>query len=139
VRPDDGRITTAWLRTLDAGGAELARRPVAASADPGPVVAVATDSPAADGGSLVVGADPGWLAAGVTVAEPDGHVESVEVRWMIRAREGQLDVIGPGFGYRLYEFPDTTAWLQEDVSARLTADLEGLQPFAPVRHTGPRD
>jgi hypothetical protein len=139
VRPGDDRITTAWLRTLDAGGAELARRQVAASADPGPVVAVATDSPAADGGSLVVGADPGWLAAGVTVAEPDGHVESVEVRWMIRARRGQLDVIGPGFGYRLYEFPDTTAWLQEDVSARLTADLEGLQPFAPVRHTGPRD
>jgi hypothetical protein len=58
---------------------------------------------------------------------------------MIRERDGQLDVIGPGFGSRRYEFPDRTVWLEEDVSARLTADLEGLEPFVPVRHSGPRD
>jgi 4-amino-4-deoxy-L-arabinose transferase-like glycosyltransferase len=139
VDAGDGRITSAWLRTLDASGDELARHPMAASADPEPVAAEATGSPAADGDALAVGADPGWLAAGVTVVEPDGHVERVEVRWMIRARDGQVDVIGPGFGYRRYEFPDRSVWFQEDVSARLTADLAGLEPFAPVRHTGPRD
>jgi 4-amino-4-deoxy-L-arabinose transferase-like glycosyltransferase len=139
VEAGGGRITSAWLRTLDAGGDELARDPVAASADPEPVTAVATGPAAADGDALVVGADPGWLAAGVTMVDPDGHVVSVEVRWMIRARDGQLDVIGPGFGYRRYEFPDRTVWLEEDVSARLTADLEGLEPFVPVRHSGPRD
>jgi hypothetical protein len=59
------------------------------------------------------------------------------VRWMVRSRDGRLDVIGPGFGYRLYEFPDTTAWLQEDVSARLVAEVEGLPAFTPVRRTEP--
>ncbi|HEX6569762.1 MAG TPA: hypothetical protein VF015_11370, partial [Acidimicrobiales bacterium] len=89
------------------------------------------------GGALVVGADPGWLAAGATLVHADGSVESVEVRWMVRARDGQLDVIGPGFGYRFYEFPDTTTWLPEDVSARLTAELAGLPAFSPVRRIEP--
>jgi hypothetical protein len=40
-------------------------------------------------------------------------------------------------GYRLYEFPDGTEWMQEDVSGRLTADLGGLPAFAPVRQTDP--
>ena len=137
VRPGDARITDAWLRTLDGGGAELARREVAASADPGPMAASAVRPARAGGGALVVGADPGWLAAGATLVHADGSVESVEVRWMVRARDGQLDVIGPGFGYRFYEFPDTTTWLPEDVSARLTAELAGLPAFSPVRRIEP--
>jgi hypothetical protein len=39
VEAGGGRITSAWLRTLDAGGDELARDPAAASADPEPVAA----------------------------------------------------------------------------------------------------
>ena len=137
VRAGGGRITAAWLRTLDGGGAELDRQEMDPSADPRPAAARAVESRGVDGGSLVIGADPGWLAAGVTVAHPDGRAESVEVRWMVRARGGRLDVIGPGLGYRLYEFPDGTEWMQEDVSGRLTADLGGLPAFAPVRQTDP--
>jgi hypothetical protein len=131
VRPGGARITDAWLRTLDGDGGERARVDVAPSADPSPAVA------SAGGPGLAAGADPGWLAAGATLEHPDGRVENVEVRWMVRARDGRLDVIGPGFGYRLYEFPDTSAWLQEDVSARLVAEVEGLPAFMPVRRTEP--
>ncbi len=135
LRPGDARVTDAWLRTLDSGGAERSRHEVVASADPPPVAATATPTPSAraDDDALLVEAEPGWLAAGATLASPDGRIESVEVRWMVRARDGRLDVIGPGFGYRLYDFPDTSAWLLEDVSTRLVAEMEGLPAFVPVQ------
>jgi hypothetical protein len=137
LRTGDARVTKLWIRTLDGVGDERSRLDLAPAADPPPVVASASRSSRAPGGGLVVGDDPGWLAAGGAFEHPDGRIESVEVRWMVRARAGQLDVIGPGFGYRLHEFPDTTAWLQEDVSARLEAELAGLPAFAPVRRTEP--
>lgn len=136
VRRGAARITGAWLRTLDAGGAERARRNVGAETDPPPVsVSAGGGGDVGDGGALEVGDAPGWLAAGATLAHPDGRTETVEVRWMVRVRDGNIDVIGPPFGYRLHEFADASAWLQEDVSARLSAELEGLPAFVPVRRT----
>jgi hypothetical protein len=132
VRRGDARITDAWLRTLDPGGAERARGDVGTETDPLPV---SVSSEGGDGRALEVEGAPGWLAAGATLAYPGGRTESVEVRWMVRARDGHIDVIGPGFGYRLHEFPDARAWLREDVSARLSAELEGLPAFEPVRRT----
>ena len=137
VRPGQARITDAWLRTVDGDGGERARVAVAPSTHPSPAVARAAPPGGAGGPGLAVGPDPGWLAAGATLAHPDGRVESVEVRWMVRARDGRLDVIGPGFGYRLYEFPGSAVWLQEDVSARLVAEIAGLAAFEPVQRTGP--
>jgi hypothetical protein len=136
VRRGDARITDAWLRTLDPDGDERERGDVAGATDP-PPVSVSPDGggDVGDGGAVAVGEAPGWLAAGVTLAHPDGRTESMEVRWMVRARDGHVDVIGPGFGYRLHEFSDVSAWLQEDVSARLSAELDGLPDFEPVRRT----
>jgi hypothetical protein len=137
VRPGRARIADAWLRTLDAGGGERARVGVAPSTHPSPAVARPALPSGAGGAGLAVGADPGWLAAGATLAYPDGRVENVEVRWMVRARAGRVDVIGPGFGYRLYEFPGSAVWVQEDVSARLVAEIAGLPAFEPVQRTEP--
>ena len=137
VRPGRARITDAWLRTLDGDGGERARVDVAPSTHPPPAVARPALPSRGSDPALAVGADPGWLAAGATLAYPDGRVESVEVRWMVRARDGRLDVVGPGFGYRLYEFPERAAWLPEDVSARLGAEIAGLPAFEPVQRTGP--
>jgi 4-amino-4-deoxy-L-arabinose transferase-like glycosyltransferase len=135
VHPGAGTIDDAWLRTLDGDGVELQRVTLDPSTDLGPVPAVPSGAP---GPGLAVGSEPGWLAIGATVEGADGRSESVEVRWMVRARAAQLDIIGPGLGHRFYEFPDTAAWLQEDVSDRLTAAVDGLPPARPVRTIGPR-
>jgi hypothetical protein len=108
---------------------------VAATTDAQRLVAAASGRAGAGGGELVVEAEAGWLAAGATFAHPDGRTESVEVRWMVRASGGRVEVIGPGFGYRRYEIADRIAWLQEDVTGRLEADLAGMPAFEPVRRT----
>jgi hypothetical protein len=135
VRPGRARVTDAWLRTLDGDGTERSRRDVAAPTDAQRLVAAASGGAGAGGGELVVEAEAGWLAAGATFAHPDGRTESVEVRWMVRASGGRVEVIGPGLGYRRYAFADRIAWLQEDVTGRLEADLEGMPAFEPVRRT----
>lgn len=110
-----------------------------ASATTGGTVASAatggtTAGPSAPAGALVVGDEPCWLAAGVTVTRPDGRTEMVEVKWAVRAREGRVEVIGPGVGRRHYAFPGgASGWFDEDVSGALSATLEGLAPFAPQR------
>jgi hypothetical protein len=116
--------------------AAAARRNVGAATDPPPVsVSAGGGGDVGDGGALEVGDAPGWLAAGARLAHPDGRTETVEVRWMVRVKDGHIDVIGPAFGYRLHEFADASAWLHEDVSARLSAELEGLPAFVPVGRT----
>ena len=132
VHPGRARVTEAWLRTLDGDGTERSRHEVSATE---PQRLVATPSGGAGAGDLAVDAEAGWLAAGATFAHPDGRTESVEVRWMTRANGGRVEVIGPAFGYRRYEFPDAVAWLQEDVTGRLEADMAGLPAFEPVRRT----
>ena len=127
-------MTDAWLRTLDGDGTERSRRDMAATTDAQRLVAAASGRAGAGGGELVVEAEAGWLAAGATFAHPDGRIESVEVRWMC-GRAAWVEVIGPGFGYRRYEFADRIAWLQEDVTGRLEADLAGMPAFEPVRRT----
>jgi hypothetical protein len=135
VRPGRARVTEAWLRTLDGDGTERSRRDVAATTDAQRLVATASGGAGGGGGDIVVDAEAGWLAAGATFARPDGRTESVEVRWMVRAGGGRVEVIGPAFGYRRYAFPDGIAWLQEDVTGRLEAELAGLPAFEPVRRT----
>jgi hypothetical protein len=135
VRPGRARVTEAWLRTLDGDGTERARRDVAATTDAQSLMATASGGAGGGGGDIVVDAEAGWLAAGATFAHPDGRTESVEVRWMVRSSGGRVEVIGPAFGYRRYEFPNRIAWLQEDVTGRLEADLAGLPAFEPVRRT----
>lgn len=91
------------------------------------------------GSSLAVGSEPVWLAAGVTVVLPGDPArrDTVEVRWPVRARDGQVEVMGPGVGHRLYAFPGhEPAWVDEDVSASVSATVEGLAPFVPVRTVG---
>jgi hypothetical protein len=138
IRPGTGTIDAAWLRTIDDNGHELARVPLSPTARLGPVTAGPQGVDTGGGGSLGIGAEPEWVAIGVSVERPSGKHESVEVRWTVRAREGQLDIVGPGLGFRFYEFPDTTAWLQEDVSNRMTASVDGVAPADPVRRIGPR-
>jgi len=133
VRSSPGRIAASWLRALDDDGHELARRPLDPVAAPGPARAVPGPGGRSDRDALAVGSDPGWLAVGTTIRDANGGSESVEVRWMVRARDGRLEVIGPGLGFRLYAFPDEDAWLQEDVGTRLRATFEGLPPFEPLR------
>ena len=136
IRPGTATIDAAWLRTIDDDGHELARVPLSPTADQlGPATATPRGG---EGDQLTIGSEPGWLAIGVRVERPSGKRESVEVRWMVRAREGQLDIVGSGFGFRYYEFPNTDAWLQENVSNRLTASIDGVAPADPVRRIGPR-
>jgi hypothetical protein len=157
--PEDGTPTgDGWLRLVDDDEAEIARidlplaggaahgsavaassatlggtAPAPAGADPGSAApgGAAASAPA---GALAVGPEPCWLAAGVTVTRPDGRVDLVEVRWAVRARDGRIEVIGPGIGRRHYTFPGgTSGWFDEDVSDALSATLDGLAPFVPQR------
>jgi len=134
VAPGAGGVTATWLRTLDGDGHEVDRLDLDPTEKLGPATVAAGRSA---GRGPTVGSEPGWLAAGADVLHTDGRRETVEVRWMVRSRDGQLDVIGPGQGYRRYAFPDATAWLAEDVSARIHATIEGLPRLAPERTIEP--
>jgi hypothetical protein len=134
-------ITEAWLRTIDAGGDEIARRPL----DPGAPSRIEGSAAAADGAAgdgiepaaLAVDREPAWLAVGATVDRGDGAVEIVEVRWAVRSVRGRVEVVGPGVGYRYYSFPDADSWIPEDVADRLTAAIAGLAEEPPMATIGP--
>ncbi|HEV7758715.1 MAG TPA: hypothetical protein VGO78_06985 [Acidimicrobiales bacterium] len=139
----EATVTGAWLRTVDGDGDELARTPLA----PGPTgrlsgSAVAGDDAAQNGGPdttapLAVGPVPAWLAIGARVDRGDGTVEIVELRWAVRAVEGQVEAVGPGLGHRSYSFPGGDRWLPEDVADRLSAGVAGLVEMPPIQHVGP--
>jgi len=128
ARPGD-RVADAWLRTVDDKGDELGRvklDPGTGSAA-GPVTGRATPD-------LVGGDRPIWLALGATLTRADGGPpEIVELRWPARVHDGQVEVEGPGAGYRFYRLPAKDVWSQEDVSDAVTATIDGLAPFHPVR------
>jgi hypothetical protein len=136
-------VTEAWLRTVDGDGDELARTPLA----PGPTGRLSGAAVAVDGdptteptdttARLAVGPVPAWLAIGARVDRGDGTVEIVELRWAVRAVEGQVEAVGPGLGHRSYSFPGGDRWLPEDVADRLSAGVAGLVEMPPIRYIGP--
>lgn len=124
------RVADAWLRTVGDDGDELARVELdpGTGAAAGPVVGRATPE--------LVGDRPVWLALGATLHRAaGGPPEIVEARWPARVHDGQVEVEGPGAGYRFYRLPASDVWSPEDVSDAITATIDGLAPFHPVRTT----
>lgn len=136
---DEATVTEAWVRTLDESREEITRATI--TVDPGSRdlagAAVPTDAEARLP-AVEVGERPGWLALGATIDRGDGALEIVELRWAVRSVSGgQVEVVGPGLGFRMYSFPDGERWLPEDVSERLGASIDGLPEPPAVRRIDP--
>jgi len=113
VHVDVPGATTQWTRLLDDGGHELRRFSTAhLTAEDLRRVPKSAES-------------PGWLAAGAMVRHRDGRRDNVEVRWMLRLKGHRIEIVGPGRGFRRFDYGGRH-WLAEDVDDVLVARVEGL-------------
>jgi hypothetical protein len=123
-------VTSAWLRTLDKRGEELAR--VELPAGGGATRTSGTIGTPDGAAPLAVGTDPGWVAIGATLAREGEPDETIEVWWPARSHDGRVEVQGPGLGRRFYELPRGEVWSSEDVTGAVRASVDGLAPFDPI-------
>ncbi|HKE72264.1 MAG TPA: hypothetical protein VKB57_01540 [Acidimicrobiales bacterium] len=126
----DARVTAPYLRTVDERGEEVRRAALDARRRPGAGVTARVG--AGGGTDLTLGPGATWLALGGTVQRPGEAPQTVELRWPVRARGGQVEIGDAGTPWRLYSLPDKSVWSDEDVSDVVTAGIEGLAPFRPV-------